>query len=32
MNVIRQQGIHEVLAHDRHFSQEGFLRLLDRKA
>lgn len=31
MNVMRQHGIHEILAHDRHFSQEGFVRLLDRK-
>lgn len=32
MNVIRQQGIHEILTHDRHLSQEGFVRLLDRQA
>ncbi|HEV2447120.1 MAG TPA: PIN domain-containing protein [Candidatus Sulfopaludibacter sp.] len=32
MNVMRQQGIHEILTHDRHFSQEGFVRLLDRQA
>jgi len=24
MNVMRQQGIHEILTHDRHFTQEGF--------
>jgi predicted nucleic acid-binding protein len=29
MNVMRQHGIHEILTHDRHFSQEGFIRLLD---
>ena len=28
MNVMRQQRIHEILTHDRHFSQEGFVRLL----
>jgi hypothetical protein len=32
INVMRQQGIHEILAHDRLFSQQGFARLLDRKA
>ena len=31
MNVMRQQGIQEILTHDRHFSQEGFVRLLDRQ-
>jgi uncharacterized protein len=30
MNVMRQLGIHEILTHDRHFSQEGFVRLLER--
>jgi predicted nucleic acid-binding protein len=29
MNIMRQKGIHEILTHDRHFSQEGFRRLLD---
>ena len=32
MNVMRQKQIHEVLTHDRHFAQEGFVRLLDRRA
>ena len=32
MNVMRQKRIREVLTHDRHFSQEGFVRLLDRRA
>ena len=32
MNVMRQRGIDEILTHDRHFSQEGFTRLLDRQA
>jgi predicted nucleic acid-binding protein len=31
MNVMRQQRINEVLTNDRHFEQEGFRRLLDRK-
>ena len=31
MNVMRQKQIQEVLTHDRHFSQEGFLRLLDKR-
>jgi predicted nucleic acid-binding protein len=31
MNVMRQQGIHEILTHDRHFAQEGFVRLLNRR-
>jgi uncharacterized protein len=31
MNVMRQQRVREVLTHDRHFSQEGFVRLLDRR-
>lgn len=31
MNVMRQQGIHEILTHDRHFTQEGFVRILDRQ-
>lgn len=29
MNVMRKKAIHEILTHDRHFSQEGFERLLD---
>lgn len=28
MNVMRHKRIHEILTHDRHFSQEGFARLL----
>lgn len=28
MNAIRERGIHEVLTHDRNFTQEGFLVLL----
>jgi predicted nucleic acid-binding protein len=28
INVMRQRRVHEVLTHDRHFSQEGFTRLL----
>ena len=28
MNVMRQKGIREILTHDRHFAQEGFVRLL----
>lgn len=31
MNVMRQKQIQEILTHDRHFSQEGFVRLLDRR-
>jgi uncharacterized protein len=31
MNVMRQREIREILKHDRHFSQEGFVRLLDRQ-
>ena len=31
MNVMRQQGIQEILTHDRHFAQEGFVRLLDNQ-
>lgn len=31
MNVMRQQQVQEILTHDRHFSQEGFVRLLDRR-
>jgi len=30
MNVMRLRGIWEILTHDRHFSQEGFVRLADR--
>jgi predicted nucleic acid-binding protein len=29
---MRQKEIREILTHDRHFSQEGFLRLLERRA
>ena len=28
MNVMRQKQVQEILTHDRHFSQEGFTRLL----
>ena len=28
MNVMKRRGITEVLTHDRHFGQEGFVRLL----
>jgi predicted nucleic acid-binding protein len=31
MNVMKQKQIQEILARDRHFSQEGFIRLLDRR-
>ena len=31
MNVMRQRKIREVLTHDRHFVQEGFIRLLERR-
>ena len=31
MNVMRQERIQEILTHDRHFSQEGFVCLLDRQ-
>jgi predicted nucleic acid-binding protein len=31
MNVMRQRAIQEVLTNDRHFAQEGFKRLLDRR-
>ena len=31
MNVMRQKQIREILTHDRHFAQEGFVRLLDRR-
>jgi predicted nucleic acid-binding protein len=32
MNVMRQHRIQEILTHGRHFSQEGFARLLERQA
>jgi predicted nucleic acid-binding protein len=32
MNVMRQRRIREILTHDRHFEQEGFVRLLDRES
>ena len=32
MNVMRRRNIHAVLTRDRHFSQEGFIRLLDGQA
>jgi predicted nucleic acid-binding protein len=28
MNVMRQRAVQEILTNDRHFSQEGFVRLL----
>ena len=31
MNVMRHQGVEEILTHDRHFAQEGFVRLLGRE-
>ena len=31
MNVMRQRSVQEILTNDRHFSQEGFVRLLERK-
>lgn len=31
MNVMKRKGISEVLTNDRHFSQEGFVRLLTVK-
>jgi predicted nucleic acid-binding protein len=32
MNVMRQRDIQRILANDRRFSQEGFVRLLDLKS
>ena len=32
MNVMRLKQVQEVLTNDRHFSQEGFVRLLHRRA
>ena len=31
INVMRQEHVQEILTNDRHFSQEGFVRLLKRK-
>ncbi len=31
MNVMGQGKIQEILTHDRHFAQEGFVRLLERQ-
>jgi predicted nucleic acid-binding protein len=31
MNVMRRRGMREILTNDRHFSQEGFVRLLDKR-
>ncbi len=31
MNVMKREGIQEILTNDRHFVQEGFVRLLVRK-
>ena len=31
MNVMRRKGIREILTNDRHFSQEGFVRLLEKR-
>ncbi|HXR25437.1 MAG TPA: hypothetical protein VN742_08760, partial [Candidatus Binataceae bacterium] len=31
MNVMRQNQVQEILTNDRHFSQEGFVRLLERR-
>ena len=32
MKVMRQRHLQEILTNDRHFSQEGFVRLLKKKA
>ena len=32
MTVMRDANIREILTHDRHFSQEGFVRLLEPRA
>jgi uncharacterized protein len=32
MNTMRQLSINEILTHDRHFTQEGFVILLDDRA
>ena len=32
MNVMKRMRVREILTNDRHFSQEGFVRLLDRQA
>jgi len=32
MNAMRQKHVPEILTNDQHFSQEGFVRLLKRKA
>jgi predicted nucleic acid-binding protein len=32
MNVMRQREVQEILTNDRHFSQEGFVRFLERKS
>jgi uncharacterized protein len=31
MNIMRQKRIQEILTHDRHFSQEGFVTLLNSR-
>lgn len=31
MNVMRQMQIREILTHDKHFAQEGFVRLLQTR-
>ena len=31
MNVMKREGIKEILTNDHHFVQEGFVRLLIRK-
>jgi predicted nucleic acid-binding protein len=31
MNVMRKRRIREILTNDRHFVQEGFVRLLDQQ-
>lgn len=31
MNVMKREGITEILTNDDHFAQEGFVRLLVRK-
>ena len=31
LTVMRRKGIREILTNDRHFSQEGFVRLLEKR-
>jgi len=32
MNVMRKRRIREILTHDRHFAQEGFVRLIEPRS